>query len=219
MSKIMSVFEKLNLLEKTDEETNSNSEGDNVNVQEEIESKSIEDGHNENKLKYSETNADGQHIENSNSQNENFEKKDFKKNTKVTIEEIYSSANIENSNVNTIFMLGNFINALPESLPYEVRKKSLISIINSSNTDLKKLLSDGARRLDVLYQFSNDFGESTTDIIEEYKQKIAELKKQISDYEEQISVNENLLKEQNNMIKYETEKINNIIDFFDNGDK
>lgn len=219
MSKIMSVFEKLNLLEKTDEETNSNSEGDNVNVQKEIESKGIKEDNDENKLECSETNADEHYIEDNNSQNENFGKKNFNKNTKVTIEEIYLSSNIENSNVNTIFMLGNFINALPESLPYEVRKKSLISIINSSNTDLKKLLSDGARRLDVLYQFSNDFGESTTDIIEDYKHKIAELKKQISDYEEQISVNENLLKEQNNMIKYETEKINNIIDFFDNGDK
>lgn len=133
---------------------------------------------------------------------------------KATIKEIYTSYSIENSEINTIFMLGNFINAIPDSLPYEVRKKSIISIVNSSNMDLMKLIGDGQKRLDTLNQFSKGFHESVTKEVGEYQKKIDELRNQIKSCEEQIRVNETLLKEQNNTIKYETDKIENIIGFF-----
>jgi DNA repair ATPase RecN len=110
-------------------------------------------------------------------------------------------------------MLGNFINAIPDSLPYEVRKKSVISIVASSNTDLKKLVGDGEKRLDALNKFSRDYHNSTVKAVEDYKDKIEELRNQISIYEEQIKINETLLKEQNNTIKYETDKVESIINF------
>lgn len=115
-------------------------------------------------------------------------------------------------------MLGNFINALPENLPHGVRKKSIISIINSSNMDLYKLISDGEERLNILKQFSKEYYASTTIKIEDYRNEIAQLRKLISNYEEQIRTSENLLKEQDNTIKYEEERINNIINFFSNDD-
>lgn len=209
MSKIMSIFEKLNLVEKTNQEKIDIFYTDDVNVQEEIEPKNIEEDNKKVEPQYSESH---------NEDKKTSDKVDFKQNNKLTLQEIYSSYGIENNNVNTIFMLGNFINALPENLPSEVRKKSIISIVASSDADLMKLLGDGEKRLDILNQFSNDYHDSTINTIEEYKKEITELKKLISNYEEQIRINQTLLKEQNNIIKYETDKIKSIINFFNNGD-
>jgi hypothetical protein len=208
MSKIMSMFERLNLVEKTNQEKTDNIYTNDVNIQEEIQPKNIEEHNNKVEPQYSESQNDN---------NKTSDKADIKQNNKLTIQEIYSSYGVENSDVNTIFMLGNFIDAIPESLPSEVRKKSVISIVGSSNSDLSKLLADGEKRLDVLKQFSNDCYDSTTDAIEEYKKKITELKKIISSYEEQIRTNQTLLKEQNNIIKFEIDKIESVINFFNNG--
>jgi hypothetical protein len=201
MSKIMSVLEKLNLVEKDNPEKTNTSDNDCVYAQEELESKNIDEdneGKNED-IKFS-------------------KKPHIKQNSKFTIQDIYTSNGIENSDINTVFMLENFINALPDSLPAEVRKKSVISIVTSSNTNLNELIGDGVKRLDILKQFSSDYYNSTINTIEEHKQKIAELRNQINNYEDKIQFNETLLKEQSNMIMYEADKILSIINFINNGD-
>lgn len=201
MSKIMSVLEKLNLVEKDNPEKINTSDNDCVYVQEELESKNIdEDNEGENEdIKFS-------------------EKAHINQNSKFTIQDIYTSNGIENSDINTVFMLENFINALPDSLPYEVRKKSVISIVASSNTNLNELIGDGVKRLDTLKQFSSDYYNSTINTIEEHKKNITKLRNQIKNYEDQIQFSETLLKEQSNMIMYEADKILSIINFMNNGD-
>lgn len=211
----MSVFEKLNLVEKavpeiTTPEKINTSHNDYVHIQEELESKNIDGAKEEDEV-------EPQYFEPHSEDIKVSERAHIKQNGKFTIQEIYTSYGIENSDINTVFMLGNFINALPDSLPYEVRKKSVISIVASSNTDLMKLLGDGEKRLDVLNKFSSDYYNATVYAVEAYKNKIAELRNQINSYEEQIRVNETLLKEQNNIIKYETDKIESIINFINNG--
>lgn len=205
MSKIISVLEKLNLVEKTNQEAPYISDTNGTGAQEKIEAKDIIKDEVQVSPQYSETHDEKKEIIN---------QVEIKKNSKLTVQEIYSLYGIENTNVNTVFMLGDFINALPESLPVEVRRKSIVSIINSSNMNLDKLLSDGKKRLEVLDNFSGKYYSSTIDTTEEYKKKIEELRKLIGTYEEQIRINETLLKEQSNIVKYESDKINNIIGFF-----
>lgn len=218
MSKFMSVLEKFNLIEKTDEEAATISDMNDAGIQENIETNYAEEGKDEAEEQYIEpqNEYENQYTESVSAENEDPEKADTRQKKNLTIEEIYSLYNLENSAVNTVFMLGNFINALPESLPRDVRKKSIISIINSADADLNKLLDDGKKRLNALQQFSNEYSKTTTNTVDEYKEKIAGLKKLISEYEEQIRISENHMKEQNSIIKYETEKINSITSFFDN---
>ncbi len=140
------------------------------------------------------------------------DKPNFERN--MPIDEIYSLNNIKNSDVNTIFMLGNFINALPENLPHDVKKSSVLNIIRASNVDIEELLNDGEQRLNVLNEFFQEYENATTNAIEKHRDEIIKLKKLIDFYESQIKIRENMLEEQNNLIKYETERINNIISFF-----
>jgi len=210
MSKIMSMFEKLNLVEKVDEQVNDVLKTDSSEVAKQAEvEKKLEDKNETVTKSY----------EPSNEEKQMNIKVDSRCNSKMTIKEIYSSFSMENSDINTIFMLGNFINALPDNLPYEVRKQSVMNIIQASKTDFRKLISDGEKRLNILNQFGNEYYNSTSNTIDEYKAEITRLNSLINSYREDIHKKETMLEEQNNIIKYEAEKIGSIINFFENGDK
>lgn len=207
MSKLMTVLEKFRVVEKADSEkaeisiTKENKSAETAKLPK-IESKN----------QYSENTAKNFKISNRGEDKAVLEKMTFDKNK--TIDEIYSAYDLEKGNINTIFMLGNFINALPENLPYAVRKSSVMNIMNASNSNLNVLMSDGERRLKVLNQFANDYSNTVTSVIFKHKEEIKKLKQMIDYYEEEIVTKQTMLEEQNNIIKYETQRINNIIGFF-----
>jgi hypothetical protein len=207
MSKMMSVFEKLNLVEKVDAKTISNSDVQKDNIHNEKDMREVQDYMVENEIEY----------ENNKSNNHNLDQKN-KFQSNMTIDEIYSTFDLANSDINTIFMLGNFINALPENLPYDVKKKTVMNIINASKTDLNKLVADGEKRLSVLKKFSDDFYTNIESSVSNYNSEIAKLSALIESHKEQINIKTTMLEEQNHIIKYEAQKINSIIDFFSNGE-
>ncbi|MBZ9685283.1 hypothetical protein G9F72_002825 [Clostridium estertheticum] len=133
---------------------------------------------------------------------------------KMMINEIYSLYELENSDINTVFMLQNFINALPQNLPKDVIKESVINIINASKVDLNHLLSDGEQRLEVLGKVMDGYYNQTNKRISEYKEEIAKLLSLINDSQEQIKIKESVLEEQIYLIKSESLKIDGIINFF-----
>ena len=207
MSKIMTVLEKFRVVEKTD-----NEKTETVKSKENKMTEQVKTQKNDNKYQNSENNTKSTKPPVREENKPVVEKAAFEKNT--TIEEIYSSYELGNGNVNTIFMLGNFINALPENLPYAVRKASVMNIVNASNTNINVLMSDGEKRLKVLNQFASDYSNSVTNVILKHKEEIKKLKQMIDYYEDEIAAKQTMLEEQNNIIKYETQRINNIIGFF-----
>lgn len=212
MSKIMSMFEKLNLMEKVSEEAPAVSNNETSPVEVKNDSIALQENTLEKEIELtseSETMTVEPKVEAVNNKKVSFQVGD-----NMTIEEIYSSYGIDNSNINTIFMLGNFINALPENLPYDVKKASVMNIISASNTDLNKLLSDGESRLNLLGEFIKKYENGAVNTVEEYKSEIEKLTDLIKKYKEQIRIKETKLEEQKYIIKYEAEKINSIIDFF-----
>jgi hypothetical protein len=211
MSKILSVFERLNLIEKVSEEKEDNFKINAKDIEESTEAENITNNNSE--IEFPEVNNEDNHST-AKGDNHSALKTELNYERNMNISDIYSAFGIENSNVNTVFMLGNFINALPENLPYEVKKRSVMNIISASNTDLVKLLSDGERRLNVLSQFASEYHNSTNNMIDQLKAEIIRLNGLINKYKEQIHMRETMLEEQNYTIKYEAEKISNIINFF-----
>lgn len=208
----MSMFEKLNLMEKVSEETPAVSNNETSPVEVKNDSIELQKNTLEKEIELpseSETITVEPRVEAVNNKKVSFQVGD-----NMTIEEIYSSYGIDNSNINTIFMLGNFINALPENLPYDVKKASVMNIISASNTDLNRLLSDGENRLNLLGEFIEKYENGAVNTVEEYKSEIEKLTDLIKKYKEQIRIKETKLEEQKYIIKYEAEKINSIIDFF-----
>lgn len=212
MSKIMSILEKYNLVEKGIIEKSENL---NQNVENNIKLSEVTNEEN-NILEFEasdlkeEFNVPESDIKEKYSQME----KDATYEKKMMISEIYSLYGLENSDINTVFMLQNFINAMPQNLPKDVVKESVINIINASKIDLNKLLSDGEQRLEVLSKVMDGYYNQTNKRISEYKEEIAKLLSLINDSQGQIKIKEGILEEQIYLIKCENEKIDGIINFF-----
>ncbi|MDF2881150.1 MAG: hypothetical protein K0R54_1707 [Clostridiaceae bacterium] len=207
MSKIMSVFEKLNLVEKVDNnsyQTNSISKNDSEEDNQPVELEHHIDEYNTNPPEP--IKEDVQAID-----AENLDRN-------MSIEDIYARFGMNGSSINTVFMLEKFIDALPENLPLDIKRQSVINILKASDTNLNMLISDGEKRLNILNTFAKDYYNSTTQAIVNYKSEIEKLNALINNYREQIQLKESMLSEQNNVVKYETEKINNTINFFKNND-
>jgi hypothetical protein len=189
----------------------------NTELNEEINIEAVEEQENKNNIDAQETNNlkdETQKTELINNQTQVGQNTDIDYEKKIAISEIYSIHGIENSNINTVFMLKNLINALPQNLPQDVIKQSVMNIIAASNIDLKALVADGERRLKALNNVETGYCSKTNKSISQYKEEIAKLTNQISNYEEQIKNKENMLEEQTYMINEEVENINGIIEFF-----
>ena len=207
MSKFMSVLEKMRVVEKTDD--------GNIKELENPEAKDLRQPtpQKADDIKTQQGTSTKTTKEPNKLSNKTIQDKfEYEKNK--TIDEIYSAYDLHNGSINTIFMLGNFINALPENLPYAVKKSSVMSIINASNTNFNELVSDGEKRLKILEEFANDYSIAMNDVIAKNQQEIKKLKQMIEYYEAEIQLKKTMLGEQDNIIKYETQKINTIIGFF-----
>lgn len=136
---------------------------------------------------------------------------DYEKLTKI--EEIYDLYHIPNSSINTIFMADNFIKALPDNLPAEVKKMSVLNIISASGVEMDNLLKDGEYRLDVLSKFMKEFKEHSETNIFNYKLEIEKLYETISTYKNRIEQYEKLLSEQDSLVNFEVDHINSIVHF------
>lgn len=212
MSKVMSILEKYNLVEKVIKEK---PEYANLCMENNIELGEVVNGENIN------LNVESNDCKEEAKVSEVVVKEKFagfNPNTtfeeKMTIDDIYSLCEIKNSNINTIFMLQKLINALPQNLPKDIVKQSVINIINASNIDLNELISDGEQRIDLLAKVMDEYCNQTNKRIMEYKEEIARLSGLISNCQEQIKAKESLIEEQIYEIKFEAQKIESIIDFF-----
>lgn len=211
MPKVMSILEKLNLVEKVNKEKpqyNSLNEKNNIDLGEVLKDEKnileIETTYNE------EMKAPEPVIKEKSCAMEpgiEYEKK-------MMINEIYSLYGLEKSSTNTVFMLQNLINALPQNLPKDVIKQTVLNIIDASKIDLNELLSDGQKRLEVLVKVMDGYSNQTNKDIAEYKEEIVKLTRLINSYQEQIKIKESMLEEQIQLIKYESQKIDGIIDYF-----
>lgn len=220
MAKIMSILEKYNLVEKGNKEksehTNLNEES-NKRIDEENNKDLSEDLNDKNNIFRIKTNDYNEKIKTHESvikDKVSSTSTDIEYENKMDLNEIYSLYKLKDNNINTVFMLQNLINALPQDLPKDVIKQSVINIINASNIDLNELISDGEQRQAVLVKVMDSYNNQINNRIAEYKEEIAKLSKLINNCQEQIKTKENMLEEQVHIIKYEAQKIDGIIDFF-----
>ena len=126
MSKMINMLERLKIVEKAENEKKEGGANQIKPLENHNEKQSTSDMYQQVQNNVNTKTVKPAGREESNS---GYEKISYDKNK--SIEEIYEAYELTNSNINTIFMLGNFINALPENLPYAVRKSSVMNIINA----------------------------------------------------------------------------------------
>lgn len=129
------------------------------------------------------------------------------------ISEIYNTYNLKLDGVNTIFIIENFLKALPEYLPEDVKRQSLFDIISSSGMSLENLISDGSERLKSLDAFFDQFSTNINKNIQEREKEIEILVKKINECKSDIQEFEQLRNAQKATIDYEMQKVSNILRF------
>lgn len=215
MSKLISFLEKHNLVEKIDNQTLSNessqkilNEPTKIDLEETLSSPVVEDIKQSSSIKPLSPTIGKEEY--------SLLNKKSKYDKQLDINDIYSLYNLDINTPNTVFMLENLINALPQNLPEEVMKQTIRNIIVASNINLTALLSDGEHRLKALVELMNDYYIQTNNEISECKAEIAKLSTLINSYQERIKAKELLLQEQSNIVKSESQRIENITNFFNN---
>ncbi len=139
-----------------------------------------------------------------------------KYNEKKSVKEIYEALNIDMSDIGTIYMVENFINALPATLPQDVRRASLVALMQASHLDMKKLMGDGDERINTLMEYKNRFEESIGISVSDTEKEIARLNEEILKHKKHIEEKLALKEAQHFEIEFEVQRLMNIIGFVKN---
>lgn len=131
----------------------------------------------------------------------------------LKIEEIYKNYDVNSEGIQSLSIVESFQKALPDYLPTDVKRESILNIIASSNVQVESLIKDGNDKLNCLRDFSQSFINESNNIISNFENEIAELNKKINRFKTAIDNMKNLQSEQDFTVKYEIDKINNILEF------
>jgi hypothetical protein len=129
------------------------------------------------------------------------------------VERIYENNKIARSPIGTIFMAESYLKTLPDHLPGEVKRRTVLDLIRSTGVSIDQLCKDGDRRIRALEDYLRKFSETTDKLVSEHQMEMKRLRKRIEEHEKAISKRKNLQKEQTAIVNYELERLQRIADF------
>lgn len=131
----------------------------------------------------------------------------------LKIEDIYKNYDISSDGINSLSIVESFQKALPDYLPSDVKRQSILNIIVSSNVKVESLVKDGNDKLNCLKDFSRSFTNESVDVISNFENEIKSLNEKINNFKTAIDNMKKLQTEQDFTVKYEIDKINNMLQF------
>lgn len=137
----------------------------------------------------------------------------YEKNKLLTIDEIYRNAHLDSDVKKSIFMADVYIKAIPENLPLDIKRETVLNIMKVSNISLDDLLNDAYKRIDSLNTVLEETVATTQEVFERNEATIKELQKRIEDLKEVNNNRRKFQEDQNTMIEYEIQKIINLVEF------
>lgn len=137
----------------------------------------------------------------------------YEKNKLITIEDIYRNARLNSDIKKTIFIADVFQKTLPENLPLDIKRDSVLGILSVSSINTDDLLTDAYQRIDSLNTVLESTVNTTDEIIARNDASIRELEKRIEDLRNISDERRKFNEDQNTLIEYEVQKIINIVEF------
>lgn len=207
-----SILEKLGLIEKNVNEDNVNEQSaENLEEIVEIVAAETEKPHFAEHMKQAEVHTE---VKTSLKQEDSEDPVAIVRKKKLLkIEEIYKNYDIYSDGINSLSIVESFQRALPDYLPTDVKRQSILNIIASSNVKVDSLVKDGNDKLNCLREFSKSFSDESTNVVLNFENEIKKLNEKINGYKTAIDSMKKLQSEQDFTVKYEIDKINNILHF------
>ncbi len=137
----------------------------------------------------------------------------YEKNKMMSIDDIYRSSRMEADKKRTIFMVDVFQKTLPENLPIDVKRASVMNIMDVSSINLENLLNDAYKRIDALNSVLEETVQTTEDVTAKNNASISELENRIKELRKVLEARQQFQEDQTSVIEYEIQKIIGIVDF------
>lgn len=137
----------------------------------------------------------------------------YEKNKLMTVDDIYRSSRMETDTKRTIFMADVLKTTLPENLPADMKRESVLNIMKVSNINMDDLLNDAYKRIDALNKVLEDTAQTTEEIVQKNESSIRELEARIQELKDMVSARQQFNEEQNSLIEYEIQRVIGIVDF------
>ena len=137
----------------------------------------------------------------------------YERNKLLSIEDIYRKSSLILDVRSTVFMVDVYSKALPENLPIDVKRDSVLNIMKASEIRIDDLLSDAYKRIDALNNVLESVVQSTDELKSKNTATIKDLEKRIEELKRNMLEREKFQETQNTMIEYEIQRIINIVDF------
>ncbi len=133
----------------------------------------------------------------------------------MTVEDIYSKKKLPEKLKDTVFMIEVYEGTLPENLPEEVKRESVLNILEASDLDVRSLVGDAFNRIDILNNVLEDLSSKNDELNNLTNQKIADLEGEIHRLKIEMQKRSEYKDTQNTTISYEIQRIVNIVEFID----
>lgn len=137
----------------------------------------------------------------------------YEKNKMMSIDDIYRNSRLTAEAKRSIFIADVFLKTLPENLPMDIKRSSLLSILNVSSINIEELLTDAFQRIDALNTVLENTVNTTDEITKKNEQSIKELEDRIEELKHISEMRRKFQEDQNTLIEYEIQRIINIVDF------
>jgi len=131
----------------------------------------------------------------------------------LNIDELYEALALRSKKTDSIYLIEDYLDTLPGSLPDTQRRDIVNKLIAASGFDYDLLMGDGVLRVKMLKEYAERFARHTDDYIAARQAEIDELDKQILRARRLIESRRDLHKKQFFSIEAEAQRLKEILTF------
>lgn len=136
----------------------------------------------------------------------------YSQNNLITPQDIYAMYKIAGEN-SSIFKVDEICKKLPETLSDELKKQSVMGILEVTNLDKSALLSDAECRKEALDNVLSQFSKESNEVISRNESEIVDMLKRIEVLKLESENRKKLQESQEVLINQELSRINKIVEF------
>lgn len=131
----------------------------------------------------------------------------------LNINELYDALALRSKKTDTIYLIEDYLQTLPGSLPDSQRRDIVAKILASSGFDYDLLMGDGVLRVKMLKEYAERFARHTDDYIAARQAELDELDQQMMRTRKLIENRKELHKKQFYTIEAEAQRLKEILTF------
>ena len=131
----------------------------------------------------------------------------------LEVDDLYEALSIRSKKTDSIYLVEEYLNTLPDSLPDESRREIVAKIVTASGFDFDRLMGDGVLRVRMLKEYAERFAQYTEDYVAARNTELNELEQQIMRVRTLIEGRRELHKKQFFTIEAEAQRLKDILTF------